>query len=363
MRICGVNRALIGAELLDTIQVNSKRAVGVDLYKKDWNDCFTILTGARGADVDIFKATAVVSCASAFKMFQPSVKFNRATGKYGGKGQAWAVKATAHSVPPFWCKKLKAEPECSELFVAASTAFYNVPAVLTAAPTPVVPPEAAVVDPNGAIAPAVIVPLESPAVLPIENTPTAEPLPVVEGQQNEDAHGLDVGGRDPILIYDSRGVIVVKPDIHGYIQVIPTAKSAHHIAKLYKKYVDAHSSIGLALASKETYKQTLQFTVQDNAVYIKRIQTLKEKIAFLPTITKEQKKIRAVSVTELKRLENQDGVLRGMQEILFLMERDRDSQDCRTPDNPEVLKLMEAMKKVVDFKVERNSLADQKKCE
>ena len=63
----------------------------------------------------------------------------------------------------------------------------------------------------------------------------------------------------------------------------------------------------------------------------------------------------------LKRLISQNGPLRGIKNILHLMNRDKESSECTTPTDETVLDLMNEAQKFVDLNLERSTDAETKK--
>ena len=374
---CGINRLMVGAEMLKKCQKDTRRVIGVELLINELPGCSAALKAPRGNPVN-FKAAAGAACKILIKISQPSYKFDRESRTFL---KAWGTPKI-NKVVAFWCPK--SEKSCNSLALALSSAFFVVPDPLYTTPdtdrnptAPLPTPRApSVQDPvrvegeavegeAGAVAdPVHVQGGAGAAAAAVGEIPVVdeELIDVREGEgdgDDEENHGAGEGMRNPDELTETTDFIQLEANKGGYIVGLPSVEKILFIENALKHYLAMHQRIGLGLTDARA--KTLQYYIQNKAVREHDMSVLDQEIASAPTSTREERKKKKILVDKKKNMVQLKTPLRGLDELVYLLERDEDSTQCDTPKNSEAEDLIKAMKKVINFQVTRDTETEQKK--
>ena len=340
---CGINRLMVGADILKLAQTDFKRIVGLELFIEHWPPCKEALHGLRGNPL-IFEAAVKEACGTIFKIARPPKKYDRENRNFK---KNWATPVV-RGVVVFWCPKK--EPTCKKFFNALSSAFYLVPAntgLVEAAAAPNNGPEGGQVD-GGQV--------DDPVAEANELEEEVD-LEEAEGEADGDedqTHGVHVTNAGPNL--NANNFVQLDANKGGYIFGVPSITAINIVETALEEYVVLHRDrIGLGGESKKVSQETvLQYYVQDKNIRVANMEALKVKINDAPVQTKEEKKQKKKLQLKLKALEDQQTTLRGLKELLYLLDRDETSVLCATPTNEASTNLIKQMKDIVEFDIAFN---------
>ena len=349
--ICGINRVMEGKNILKMALVDIKAVVGLEMFITHWPTCKAALQTPRSNPLT-FKHLAEPACEKIFKVAQPSKKFNRITRLFGvpSETSTWGTPVI-DGVVVFWCKKSNAR--CKVFFQTLSSAFYAIPNVPGATPatpeTPATPATPAT--PNNDQAP--------------DNMPSDDLAELGDGEadgDDEETHAADADTRDPNVMTPTGDSVQIKEDFGGYHLILPSTKDILEIDQKYLEYIEYDKErIGLGLPIKKARATVLQYYIQDAQIRQQHLDNLRAKVENAPISTKDERKEKLHLSNQLKSMDALKTSLGGLKELLYLLERDAISSLCVTPTSIQAKNLIQQMKDVVEFKLDRDTPGEQKK--